>query len=470
MIRRHQNLFNIANCAADALLLAAAYFIGAWLRMSVFTDEPQYIDIIFKPHTLLAAALYAVGMVAVYGLVGMYGSFRYENPWQEAMWLCGANAVGLLGVGAMLYFFRLEDFSRLALAYFYILSCVFVIAKRLLVRRILARYRALGYSRRTALLVGGGALAERYYREVVAQPRYGYAFAGYYADAPSPDLPAYRGGIEQTREAIASGKVDEVVIALDTADAQLIGTLVAACGRFGVKISVIPPYNDFIPSTPRMELAGGLKLMNVRSAPDKGPIWRFVKRTMDIVGAALGLILTSPVLLGAAIAVKLTSPGPAIFRQERAGKNGRLFTMLKFRSMTVDAEERLAELQSLNEADGLAFKIAHDPRITPVGRFLRKTSIDELPQLFNILKGDMSLVGPRPPLMREVERYSDWEWGRLTVKPGLTCFWQISGRSDIRFSEWMQLDLRYVEEQGLWTDIKILWKTVGVVLKGKGAY
>ena len=191
---------------------------------------------------------------------------------------------------------------------------------------------------------------------------------------------------------------------------------------------------------------------------------------MDIVIALLGLILLSPLMLVTAVLIYRGSPGPIIFKQIRVGKNGKEFLMYKFRSMYQDAESRLKELESMNEADGPVFKMAEDPRITKVGKWIRKTSIDELPQLFNVLKGDMSIVGPRPPLPREVAQYSDWAWGRLAVKPGLTCYWQISGRSDVSFEEWMKLDLKYVEEQSFWTDMEILWKTVGVVLNGKGAY
>ena len=197
---------------------------------------------------------------------------------------------------------------------------------------------------------------------------------------------------------------------------------------------------------------------------------RNVKRCGDCLLAAIALIIFSPLFLICYLAVKHEDGGPAIFAQERMGKNGVRFKMYKFRSMYMDAEERLAELQKFNQVDGPAFKMENDPRITPVGRFIRKTSIDELPQLINILKGEMSIVGPRPPIPREVEQYTDWDWGRLAVKPGLTCYWQVSGRSNLSFDEWMKLDLKYVEEQGVLTDMKILFKTVGVVLRGDGAY
>jgi len=194
-----------------------------------------------------------------------------------------------------------------------------------------------------------------------------------------------------------------------------------------------------------------------------------VKRMLDITGATIGILLAGPILLFTAIAIKISAPGPVFFRQVRAGRQGRKFTMIKFRSMVVDAEAQREKLAHLNEMDGPVFKIKHDPRITRVGRFIRSTSIDELPQLFNVLVGDMSLVGPRPPLPSEVEQYEPWQRRRLSVKPGLTGLWQVSGRNQVDFDEWMQLDLRYIDTWSLWLDIKIILKTVPVVLFHKGA-
>lgn len=193
-------------------------------------------------------------------------------------------------------------------------------------------------------------------------------------------------------------------------------------------------------------------------------IYRTTKRLLDIVGSVLGLIITSPVLLMTSIFIKLDSKGPIFFSQERVGLNGRKFKMYKFRSMVINAEELKEKLQNNNEMNGPMFKIKEDPRITKVGRFIRKTSIDELPQLINVLKGEMSLVGPRPSLPKEVEKLEDWMLERLEVKPGLTCYWQTSGRSDIGFLEWMQLDVKYVKERSTLVDIKLIVKTFKVFL------
>ena len=204
--------------------------------------------------------------------------------------------------------------------------------------------------------------------------------------------------------------------------------------------------------------------------PGVGAYLRFGKRAFDLAGALLMLVLASPVLLLAALLVKLTSRGPVLYKSTRIGRQGRPFTFYKLRSMVDGADRHRHHLTHLNETDGPVFKIARDPRITPVGRFLRTTSIDELPQLFNVLKGEMSLVGPRPPIPQEVVQYEPWQLRRLDVLPGITCLWQVNGRSTIGFQEWMRLDLEYIRRQSFWLDVKILLRTIPAVLSREGAY
>ncbi|MGI6706288.1 MAG: sugar transferase [Clostridia bacterium] len=199
-------------------------------------------------------------------------------------------------------------------------------------------------------------------------------------------------------------------------------------------------------------------------------VYLVVKRLMDIFISIIGMIVLSPVFMLTALAIKVESKGPVLFRQVRTGKNGKEFVMLKFRSMVMNAEELLTKLKTLNELDGPAFKIKDDPRVTRVGEFIRRTSIEELPQLFNVLVGDMSIVGPRPPIPHEVAEYTPYQMQRLLVKPGITCLWQISGRSNLSFKKWMELDLKSIQERSLWLDIKIMVKTIPVVLKSDGAY
>ena len=215
----------------------------------------------------------------------------------------------------------------------------------------------------------------------------------------------------------------------------------------------------------------GLKveLENIEENKENLKFYEIFKRGIDIIGAGSGLLLLSPVIAIVACAVKFTSKGPIFFSQKRVGKNGQLFDMYKFRSMVVNAEELKEKLAHQNEMSGPMFKMKDDPRVTKVGKFIRKTSLDELPQLWNVLKGDMSLVGPRPSLPKEVKQFEKWMYKRLTVKPGLTCYWQVSGRNNIDFEDWMKLDCRYVDERNLWIDIKLIFKTVGVLFGDKNA-
>ena len=228
--------------------------------------------------------------------------------------------------------------------------------------------------------------------------------------------------------------------------------------------------NFFPHSIARIELheLDGFPLLSFSTTPTN-EVLLFVRRILDIVLTGLLIVLTLPIMAAVAILIKLTSPGPVLFKQERCGLNGRLFVMYKFRSMVDNAEQLRFQLEELNEMDGPVFKSSRDPRVTIVGKIIRRFSIDEFPQLFNVLRGDMSLVGPRPPLPQEVSRYERWQRRRLSMKPGITCLWQISGRNKVSFDDWMKLDLTYIDNWSLLLDLKILLKTVPVVLLGRGA-
>lgn len=246
--------------------------------------------------------------------------------------------------------------------------------------------------------------------------------------------------------------------------------VIAACELEGIEVWLMADFFKTQISQTSLDDFHGLPMLVFRSTPEAS--WQVLaKQVIDTTGALVLLLLASPVLVAAAIAVKVTSPGPVLFRQQRCGLNGRPFTMVKFRSMTTDAEQRKHEIERLNEMTGPVFKVTNDPRITPVGRFLRKYSIDEFPQLLNVLQGDMSLVGPRPLPVDEVARFDDLAHRRrLSVKPGITCLWQVSGRNNVTdFKEWVRLDLEYIDNWTLWLDMQILCRTIPVVMLGTGA-
>lgn len=270
------------------------------------------------------------------------------------------------------------------------------------------------------------------------------------------------------RELLRDQVIDEVIVACPRSMLEAIVSVVDAATEAGVPITLLSDlFGEHLPP-PQVRRFGTLPAL--RFAPvHHNPASLAVKRALDVALAGVGLVLASPLLAAAALAIKITSPGPVLFRQMRCTLNGRPFVMPKLRTMAVDAERHRHHLEARNEMDGPVFKMRDDPRVTPVGRFLRRYSLDELPQLWSVLKGDMSLVGPRPPVPTEVASYETFERRRLSMRPGLTCLWQVSGRNEIGFDDWVRLDLQYIDTWSLATDLRILLRTVPAVLSGQGA-
>lgn len=338
------------------------------------------------------------------------------------------------------------------------------------VRRLMAQ-RSRTRPPRRVVIVGTDPRALSAWSEFTADDATAYQLAGFvdaHREGASPEIERQRlGTVDDLERLLMQEAIDEVFIALPVPShfAEFQQTI-DVCERVGVRTRY---QADMFPTSvawARIEAGTPVVTMNV--APDD---YRLVfKRALDVLGALAGLVLLSPVMVAAALAIKLTSPGPVLFTQKRSGLNKRPFRMLKFRTMVANAHELQPALEARNEADGPVFKIAHDPRITPVGRLLRKTSVDELPQLINVVLGEMSLVGPRPLPERDVQRFTRGsDMRRFSVKPGLTCLWQISGRSQVEFSEWVRLDLQYIDGWSLVEDLRILVKTVPAVLRGTGA-
>lgn len=321
---------------------------------------------------------------------------------------------------------------------------------------------------RRVVVVGTGPRAMGIANDIYKNPHSQYQLLGFVDDHPLIDGDQVLGSLAELENLLASRVVDEVIIALPVKSKyDQIQNAIAACERVGVQSGYsMDFFSTQIAKRRSVEERDGSVVLHMVHNDGR----RHLKRALDVFGAVAGLVLLSPVLLAVAIAVRATSKGPVIFRQQRYGLNRRLFSMYKFRSMVVDAEQQQARLEHLNEAGGPVFKIRHDPRITPIGRFIRKTSIDELPQLLNVLRGDMSLVGPRPLPARDVSRFSEpWLMRRFSVRPGLTGLWQVSGRSDTTFASWIDLDLKYIDAWSLLLDLRILAKTFSVVLKREGA-
>ena len=325
---------------------------------------------------------------------------------------------------------------------------------------------------RNVVIIGSGPRAA-YVKDVIEQnPGWGHHILGFIDNDSPPDgtsvPPEMIFKLSDMNRLIADQVVDEVIVACPRSMLAAIIEAVDSCSAAGVPITLLSDlFGDFLPA-PQTTRFGSLPALSFAPVHHSS-VKLTIKRGIDILGASVGILLFGPVALAAAVMIKITSKGPILFRQVRCGLNGRHFVMYKLRTMDIDAERRKPELDALNEMDGPVFKITEDPRITRIGRFLRRYSIDELPQFFNVLIGDMSLVGPRPPVPIEVAEYQTFERRRLSMRPGITCLWQISGRNAIGFDGWVRLDLEYIDTWSLTSDVNILFRTLPAVVSGNGA-
>jgi exopolysaccharide biosynthesis polyprenyl glycosylphosphotransferase len=388
--------------------------------------------------------------------------------------IINATAKSTVVMLAVTFVLQPLEYSRLLLVEAGI-SAVFLLGmSRAIQSAIVGRLHARGIGVRRAIIVGAGEVGRTVMRTVVARPGLGYHIVGFVDDNPekgNSNIGRFEGlgSINNLPDLIEQRDIDEVIITLPWMYHRKIMGVVRACERKNVSAHIVPDLFQMSLSRVDVDDLGGVPLVGVRDV-GFGQRVRTVKRVVDIIGAALALTLGAPCLGLIAAAIRLDSPGPAIFRQTRVGANGKAFEMYKFRSMYEGAEEQLAEIRDLNEVNGPIFKIRDDPRVTRVGRILRRASLDELPQFWNVLRGDMSLVGPRPPLPSEVGQYMEWHKKRLEVRPGMTGLWQVSGRSLVSFDEQCLLDIYYIENWSLWLDFKILVRTIPEVLFGNGAY
>ncbi len=406
----------------------------------------------------------------------VYESQRLVSRGDEAIRIFQATSLGTLCVTLLSIFFSIRMVTPTFLLLFWMASTGLTIGSRLFLRFFLERLRRRGRDLRHVLIVGTNSRSVEFARKLEFRSESGYRIIGF-VDVPwngfdkfcqchFPLVCDFNGLAEFLRNSV----VDEVVIGLPMRSFNERCLAVAAlCELHGIVVRFLPGIFNLKLAKPRAEDFGGDSLITLSTGPIDG--WPVVfKRVLDVVIASLLLFLLAPLFLVVALLIKLTSEGPVFFTQERLGLNKRRFRIFKFRTMVAGAEQKQAELEHLNEVEGPVFKIKSDPRVTLVGRALRKTSIDELPQLLNVLKGEMSLVGPRPLPVRDYEGFDqDWHRRRFSVRPGLTCLWQIAGRSSISFDKWMELDMQYIDEWSLWLDLKILAGTIPAVLKGAGA-
>jgi exopolysaccharide biosynthesis polyprenyl glycosylphosphotransferase len=335
-----------------------------------------------------------------------------------------------------------------------------------------AKTASVAQGKQRVLVVGTGSQAQDIVDSILTSPEMGISIRGF-LDYHKTGLWRYRdipllGHPDRVNRICAAGQVDAVILAVEAEDTARSRQLFATCEKMGIPVCVVLDSYKHISMTAQPTHLNGTPALLYRTFPSDH--WSLlVKNIVDKVGAVVGLILSAPLMLLAAMAIKIDSKGPVLFKQKRCGLNGRQFSLYKLRTMCSDAEKKKGQVQQLNMMSGPVFKAKKDPRVTRVGRHLRKWSVDEIPQFLNVLRGQMSLVGPRPPLPEEVTRYESWQHRRLSVKPGVTCLWQVNGRNHVDFDEWMRLDLQYIDNWSPWLDAKILAKTLPAVIKGTGA-
>ncbi len=469
MIRDHQKYFNKLLVLLDAMVIAAAYWFSWFLWLSGYVKENDPGIGILSVETYFAAlAAIVPGYLILYNTFDLYSSKRTAKTIYEIFNIIKANTVGLLAVMVVLYAINIPDFSRGMVGVFYGINIVAESLMRKSVRYGLRRMRRKGYNVKHILLVGYSRAGEEYINKIKANPEWGYEVCGI-LDDHVPVGAVYKGvrvtgEIETLQTVLTDNQLDEIGITLSLSDYDRLEAIVKLCEKSGVHTKFIPDYNSVIPSRPYLEDLDGLAVVNIRRVPLNNMANMLMKRLVDIAGALAAIVLCSPFMLTAAIAVKVTSRGPLIFKQERVGLHNKPFQMYKFRSMEVqsDAEEKKG------------WTVKNDPRVTKVGRLLRSTSIDELPQLFNVLKGDMSMIGPRPERPLFVEKFRE-EIPRYMIKhqvrPGITGWAQVNGyRGDTSIKKRIEYDLYYIENWSMAFDMKILFLTFFRGFINKNAY
>lgn len=448
---------------SDALAVVLAYYLSFWLRVRLphFPAVGEWRDrLILVPIGLAAWTVSA-------GFVGLYGR-RKTSFAVESIKLIGASVVATTMIAA--FAFMVPDHESRPLVAIFAGSILVLAGAGRLLRRLYVGIQALNDYHRV-IVVGEGPEALEVCRGVSARAARGLRLVGLITsedDEESLNGVNRLGSLDEAESIIRREVVDEVIFAVPRTKLPQIEHALIAVEELGIEAKLSLAFLPNRSSRVRFDLMGSTPLLAFSSGHEK-PLQLALKRGFDITVSSLALAFLSPALLLTALAIKLDSRGPVFFKQKRTGLNGREFYLWKFRSMTTDAEARRESLQHRNEMSGPVFKITNDPRITRVGSVLRKTSIDELPQLWNVLRGDMSIVGPRPILELKKWEYDRWHCRRLSVKPGITCTWQISGRNDLDFPTWMKLDLDYIDRWSLALDLMIFLRTIPAVLLGRGA-
>lgn len=478
MLRENASCLLSIHKALDIFFVAASFASAYYVKNNLLSGPIGGLD--GRPNYYLVLLIMVVLAPFAFKVNGCYTPYRKQAFQQIAMRYIRAVGGILVGTLIILYLLHEQNISRLLIILFGSILTTILLLNKAALYYTMRYYRSRQYNTRNVLIIGTGKRAKRMISALERQQEDGYKVMGCLDPVNTEtDTGKTVGGVKVLGHLdllpvmLLDDVIDEVIFAADLGDIPFISEYIQCAEELGISIHIVPDFQLekilYQPdvATVFMEDFAGLPTMAITTTPQRHTEL-FVKAVMDYIGAACGLVLLAPFLLVIGAAIKLTSEGPVFFFQQRSGVYGRTFPLIKFRTMVKNAEELKKELEQDNEVDGPVFKVTNDPRITRIGRFLRKTSLDELPQLINVLRGEMSLVGPRPPIPSEVAQYQPWQRRRLSMKPGLTCIWQVSGRNNIDFERWMRMDLEYIDNWSLLLDIKILCKTVAEVTCCRG--
>lgn len=467
MIKEHRRSFKVMRLAFDLALVTLAYYglyyAGTHMNnpLGMVLEAPDY-------------RLRLPGVLALCWFVALLGSGYYEKStrqagFADALWQSGRVLFWMLLIFALaLFAFKIQFLSRKFMA-FYSVACWLTLALSLgLAFAALKALRAMGFNTMSVLLVGEGEGLRRLFGQFEAHQEWGYRVVGALGTGAKVDGPRNLGGLSKLEEVLRTRVVDEIIVAAPLKRAEALNAVMQQAAIAGVNVRVLMDESLKLWKM-QVDTLGGLSTLAL-SATGGNPYKRLFKGAVDFLGGTAILIAISPILLLISLAILASMGGPVFFMQKRSGRNGRAFNLYKFRTMVVNARAEQEKLSKKNQMSGPVFKVTDDPRVTPLGRFLRRYSLDELPQILNVLRGEISLVGPRPLAMYEARKVPAWAWRRYSVKPGITCLWQVMGRNQIDFDDWMKLDLQYIDTWSLWLDFKILLRTLPAVLGSKGAY
>jgi exopolysaccharide biosynthesis polyprenyl glycosylphosphotransferase len=471
LINSNQELIKKITRFFDSLVSSLAFYLAVYIKNNLV--PVQYHSTISREELLITLILIPIGFYICASLLDVYHA-RYIR-FLDVLIGTFKNMICLIFVMLVFFFiFRINTLGRLIISIYFLLSMIFVVTSRYMALTLFRHYIQRGLYCRNILIVGTGYKTKEFISGIEQNEFWGLNIVGVIEldegdMSAAPSSYPVLGTIKEFKSILHNQPIDDVICTVPLNKLAHLQYILETSEEVGVTVKIISNFFNLVVAKSRMDNLDGLPILTYSTTPSNLSLL-YLKRLFDFIFSLINLVLFAPVLIVTSILIRLSSPGPVFFVQDRCGLNGRRFKMLKFRTMVENAESLKQDLENLNELDGPVFKIKKDPRITWVGRILRKTSLDEIPQFINVLKGEMSIVGPRPPIPEEVEQYQPWQRRRLSMRPGLTCLWQVSGRDNISFDTWMKLDLKYIDNWSFLTDLKIIVRTIPVVLFGKGSY